>query len=170
MNVAPEAGRWLRPLLLASLVAGSLDLAFALTFWGMKGVPPIAIVQSIASGVLGREAFAGGLATALLGVVLHYGIVAAMAAVYFHASDRIAPLRSHAVASGLIYGAILYGVMDGIVVPLSAAAMAEKPLTDLVIVVLAHMGVVGVPIALVDARRAPAAPVRHTARSGTASP
>jgi hypothetical protein len=54
-------------------------------------VPPIRICQSIARGVLGREAFAGGAGTAALGVVLHFIIALAMALAYAMVASRVRP-------------------------------------------------------------------------------
>lgn len=50
------------------LAVGVLDALDAVIFFGIRnGVKPIRIFQSIASGLLGRASFSGGLKTALLG-------------------------------------------------------------------------------------------------------
>jgi len=48
--------RPLRTIVIAGLVAGALDITYAFIIWGLRGVSPIRIGQSIASGLLGREA------------------------------------------------------------------------------------------------------------------
>ena len=58
--------------LYGTLVVGALDLIDAIVFFGLRGVRPIRTFQSIAAGLLGRAAFQGGLATALLGAFLHF--------------------------------------------------------------------------------------------------
>ena len=64
-----------RALLLGALTVGVLDILDAFVFFGFRGVPPLRILQAIASGVVGREAaVTGGLATAALGLVLHFFI------------------------------------------------------------------------------------------------
>lgn len=104
------------------MIVGILDLAFAIGFWFVKAhVPPIRICQSIARGVLGREAFAGGAATAALGVALHFGIALAMAFAYALVARRMRVLVRHPVALGLAYGVLLYIIMSFVVLPLSAA-------------------------------------------------
>ena len=50
------------------LIAGTLDLTQAMILFGPR------IPLSIAAGLLGRQAFQGGPATYLLGVVLHFFI------------------------------------------------------------------------------------------------
>src|SRR5882762_4475274 len=56
----------------AGLVSGVLDLSDALIFYGLRGVRPVLILQSIASGLLGRAAFSGGAASAVLGTLCHF--------------------------------------------------------------------------------------------------
>lgn len=105
---------------LAGLVVGVVDLAFAIVYWRVHAaVPPIRICQAIARGVLGADAFTGGIATAALGVVLHFAIAFAMAFAYAVVAARVR-LRPW-LPCGLAYGALLYVVMNFVVLPLSAA-------------------------------------------------
>ena len=46
-------------ILRAGLVSGTLDITDALVFYGLRGAKPTVILQSIASGLLGRGAFRG---------------------------------------------------------------------------------------------------------------
>ena len=52
------------------LTAGALDILYAFVFYGIRiGATPTRILQSVAGGLLGREAArAGGLKTAALGL------------------------------------------------------------------------------------------------------
>jgi uncharacterized membrane protein YagU involved in acid resistance len=111
-----------RALLTGGFAVGIVDLLDALLFFGARGVPPAAILHSIASGLLGRAAFRGGAATAVLGVLLHFAIAFAIVAVYLAASARIAELRRQPLLYGPLYGLAVYAVMNAVVVPLSAAA------------------------------------------------
>jgi hypothetical protein len=48
--------------LAGGLVAGTFDIVYACTFWAVKrDVPPERIFQSVASGLLGKASFEGGL-------------------------------------------------------------------------------------------------------------
>ncbi|NVB77895.1 MAG: hypothetical protein HOV81_05820 [Kofleriaceae bacterium] len=109
-----------RPLLLGALAVGVVDLVFAFVFWWGR-VPPTRILQSIARGVLGREAFRGGTGTAVLGGLLHFVIATAMTLAYYLASRRIPALVRHPWPFGAVYGALLYVAMNFVVLPLSAA-------------------------------------------------
>jgi hypothetical protein len=48
-----------RALLYGTLAVGIIDLADAFVFFGLRGARPIRILQSIASGLVGRAASAG---------------------------------------------------------------------------------------------------------------
>ena len=53
-------------IVVGGIAAGALDIVYAFTVYGVRGVAPLTILQSIASGVLGREAFRGGAETGAL--------------------------------------------------------------------------------------------------------
>jgi uncharacterized membrane protein YagU involved in acid resistance len=130
-------------------IAASLDLIYAFIFYGLRGISPVRILQSIASGLLGSATYTGGLLTAALGLVLHFSIAIAAAAVFYAASRRFAWLIRHAVVSGIVFGICVYAVMNFIVVPLSAFPHRQSsPPLSIVAGLLAHMFLVGLPIAL----------------------
>ncbi len=80
-----------RALLLGALTVGVLDIVDALAFFGMRGVPPLRILQAIASGLVGSEAaVAGGLGMAVLGLVLHFLIAFIIVFVFYRASLKAA--------------------------------------------------------------------------------
>ena len=148
--MAPRQPSPLRLVLAGGLVAGTLDITYASVFWGLKaGLPVRRIFQSVAAGLLGKASFEGGAATAALGLGLHYFIACSMAVAYYLVARRVPPLRERPVAYGAAYGLLLYGIMNYIVVPLSAAGGggAKDPLWVGLSVVV-HMFLIGVPIAL----------------------
>lgn len=142
-----------RALLYAALVAGTLDLTYALVVYGLRGVPPVSIMQSISSGLLGSAAFEHGAASATLGVVLHYLIMFAICWIYWAASRRIGVLTERPVVMGLLYGIVVYIVMNFVVVPLSAVP-GERHFTAFSIALAAApmLFCVGLPIALITRR------------------
>ncbi|PYP82797.1 MAG: hypothetical protein DMF61_25375 [Blastocatellia bacterium AA13] len=131
-------------------IAGALDITYAIVFsWFRSGVLPARILQSVASGLLGARAYDGGIATAALGLLLHFFIAFVIATVFFAASRKFAWLVDHAFVSGIIYGALVYGVMNLIVLPLSAyPRRATFPLVVLATGLFVHMFFIGLPIAL----------------------
>jgi hypothetical protein len=137
-----------RALLYGTLAVGILDLLDALVFFGLRGVQPIRIFQSIASGLLGRAAFSGGMGSAALGVALHFFIAFLIVAVFFLASRRLPALVRAPILSGLIYGIGAYIVMQYVVIPLSAAGTGRFSWPVFVNGVLIHMFGVGLPASL----------------------
>ena len=135
------------------LIAGTLDIADALIFHGVRGVAPWRILQAIASGVLGRDAFAGGAWTATLGLGLHFFIATTVAAGYALASLRLPVLIRRPLLCGAAYGLMVNAVMQYVVLPLSAFRAGPRPPAGaidwgLVNLLLAHVFCVGLPIAL----------------------
>jgi hypothetical protein len=147
--------RNVRGVLQGGLFAGVLDIAAAFLVYGLRGAAPVRILQSIASGLLGARAFEGGLATAALGGMLHFIIACGWAVVYYGASRRFSVLSRRPVPSGIAYGAVVYFLMNLVVLPLSA--FPARPFRSDIVILVVHMGCVGVPIALSVSRSAPKA-------------
>jgi hypothetical protein len=140
-------------ILAGGLVAGTLDIAYACVFWALKsGVPATRIFQSVAAGLLGPASFEGGGRTAVLGLVLHYFIALSMSTAYYLVAHRWPLLRRRPVLCGAAYGLLLYGIMNYIVVPLSAAGRGSKDPLWITLSIAVHMVLVGVPIALFTRR------------------
>ena len=137
-----------RTIVTAGLLAGALDITAAITLYAFRGVSPIRILQSVASGLLGREAFSGGAATAVLGTCLHFSIATTAAAVFYLASRRLPVLVRRAVPSGVAYGLAVYTFMNYVVLPLSAVAKRPFVLSTAIAQVIIHIFCVGLPIAL----------------------
>jgi hypothetical protein len=136
--------------LAGGLIAGTFDIVYACAFWALKAdVPAERIFQSVAAGLLGKASFDGGAATATLGLGLHFFIATTMSVAYYVVARRWPLLCRRPVLVGAGYGLILYGVMNYIVVPLSAAAHGgpKDPLWVGLSVVV-HMFLIGIPIAL----------------------
>jgi hypothetical protein len=137
-----------RAVLYGTLVVGALDAIDAVVFFGLRGVAPGRIFQSIAAGLLGRAAFQGGLVTAALGMLLHFFIAFAIVTTFVVASARMRVLTRHAVVSGVVYGVLVYAVMNLVVLPLSAAGRPSFVLPVVVNGLLIHAFGVGLPSAL----------------------
>ena len=144
-----------RALLWGTLIVGTADIVDAFIFFGLRGTRPVRILQGIASGLLGREAFGGGAATAALGAVLHYFIAFVIVWVFLAASRRLPDLPRRPWLYGPLYGLVVYAVMNYVVIPLSLVTVRSKPLAVLANGLLIHMLGVGLPTALIArARRA----------------
>ena len=143
--------------LTGGLVAGTLDIVYAWVFWAVKrGVPARRILQSVAAGLLGPASFEGGGATAALGLALQWLIAVSMSVAYYVVSRRWPLLLRRPVACGAGYGLLLYGIMNYVVVPLSAAGPGSKYPLWIALSIAVHVVFIGIPIALFT-RRARAA-------------
>jgi hypothetical protein len=105
--------------LYGGFVAGSLDILAAAL---INRVDPLIIMRAIASGLLGRAAFQGGLPVAALGLLLQWAMSLLIAAIFVFAAGRMSWLSRRWIAAGLLYGVVVFVVMEYVVVPLSAAA------------------------------------------------
>lgn len=165
----------LKAIVAGGLIGGVLDIVYAFVVYGPLSykLSPEDVLHSVAAGWMGRDAAnAGGLNTALIGLATHFMIAIVMAAVFvavLGASARARPLLW-----GVLYGLVLYVVMNYVVVPLSArhesqhfaasapeaiarlkdafSALRPKDPVMLAGTILTHTAFVGVPIALANRR------------------
>jgi len=117
----------------------------------------MSVYQYLASGALGNAAFAGGIATALLGALFHFFVAFVVAAVFILSADRIPLLRRHAISGSLVYGVGVFIVMNLIVLPLSAAPPLPAPtMPQLIVMIVDHILVIGLPLGIIVRRMLPA--------------
>src|ERR1700730_11398078 len=122
-------------------IAGALDLMQACILFGWD------IPLAIAAGLLGRQAFQGGVGTYVLGVLLHFFIACSAAAVYYAASRKLRFMTEHPLVCGLFFGAAVEEVMNLVVLPLSALhARGPFKLHNLIVGLAGHMILIGLPI------------------------
>jgi hypothetical protein len=148
-----EKSKAFRAILWGGLIAGTLDILAAFISSSLRGVSPTRVLQAIASGLLGADAFNGGFATAALGLVLHFFIATTATAVYYAASRKLEALVDQPIVCGLAYGIPVYFVMNLVVLPLSAVPFnPPHTLGAVVTAALILMFCVGLPIGLVVRR------------------
>jgi hypothetical protein len=145
-------------ILLGGLIAGTLDILYAIGFSAMRGTPPPRLLQFVASGLLGSASFEGGTATAMLGLLLHYLMMLLIAAIFYGVSRQLPFLARKPVLWGPVFGFLVYWVMNLVVIPLSATPNHWRfiPLA-FATGILVHMFFIGLPIAYIsrlDNRRA----------------
>jgi hypothetical protein len=141
----------LRLTVIGGLITGTLHLI--VQSWFVYGLleknPFISVLQYVASGAIGNAAFAGGLATAVLGLILDFIMTTIMAGVFVLSVDRILLLRQHIIPGSILYGIGVFIVMNFIVLPLSAApALPAPPMWLFIEMILEHILLVGLPLGL----------------------
>lgn len=102
----------------AGLVAGTIDIGAASL---ISGLSPVVILQAVASGLLGKGAFAGGAATATVGLCVQWVISIVIAAIYLVVTAPWPGMRGRWPLTGILAGVVIFVVMNYLVVPLSAA-------------------------------------------------
>jgi uncharacterized membrane protein YagU involved in acid resistance len=142
--------------LIGGAIAGALDILFAITFAYSEGVSPMSLLQTVASGVLGKASYEGGAGAAALGLALHFLISLLLAAAYVLASRRLDGLTKHPVVAGAVFGIGVFLLMRLVVLPLSAFPHPVRfRLLASVLDLLSHMFLFGLPIALAARKAAP---------------
>jgi len=145
---------------IATLVAGTLDIASAIALTAAHGKSVAAMLRNVASGPFGDGVAQLGAAGAIAGLAVHFGIMAAMVTIFAAAVDRLPALGRRPVGFGAAYGLLLYLVMYWIVIPLRwPGALNHIRLGAIANALAIHVLLVGIPIAWIVAR-----PVRSLAR------
>jgi hypothetical protein len=142
----------LKPILLATLVCGTLDilLAVILTIW--RGREIGGMLRFVASGPF-PAATEMGAAGSLLGLAVHFTLMAIMVAVFVFAARAVPMLLDRPWVSGLVYGLITYAVLDLIVVPMRFPAAWPPSALSITTQLFAHIALVGWPTAFITRRQ-----------------
>jgi hypothetical protein len=140
--------RAIQALVTGGLICGVLDITAAFVVYGAMGVAPMRLLQGIASGLLGRSAFDGGLPAAILGLFCHFFIAFSASAIFVATSEWLRLLLRHPVVSGVMYAFVVYFFMQLVVLPLSAAQRRAFSPRLMAIGLLIHIACVGLPISL----------------------
>lgn len=108
-----------KAMLYGGLTAGTVDIGAACLI-NRRG--PVFILHAIASGVLGPASFVGGAPSAALGLCLQWGMSLVIAAVFVATACLYPRLLRRRIGAGVLYGFVVFFVMNYLVLPLSAAA------------------------------------------------
>jgi hypothetical protein len=145
--------RPLPTIILGGLAIGVLDFFDASIFFPLYyGISFIDVWHGPASGLIGRDAArAGGLNTALLGILMHFIVAFCIATVYYLFSRFIPFLIRRPVISGLLFGVAAHFIMQYFVIPLSAIGRVPPwpPIGSLLNSLIGHAFLVGLPVALI---------------------
>lgn len=143
----------LRSIVLATLVAGSLDIASAFAYGLAEGHGPFLVLIGIASAVW-PGAFHAPLVAAVVGLLLHFAIMSVMVVVFAWGAGRLAWLHRRPLSSGALYGLVLWAVMNLVVLPLRWPALfPHLTATGVIEQWFSHIVLVGMPIAWLTRRR-----------------
>ncbi len=147
----------LKTIIAAGLTAGTLDIAAAIIIYSsvLGLTTPEKVLQSVAGAIHGAATYEGGWHTALAGLLLHFIIALIFAALFVLMYPLFKKITANPVVWGIIYGCIVWLVMNYLVVPNSALhrwpklswEFTKTPLAVLIIIIC-----VGMPISFITAK------------------
>ena len=145
--------RALGAIVTAGVVVGVLDISSAFVIWWQRGVALQRGLQGIAAGLLGTKSYEGGMATAALGLALHFVIAFVVVSIFYLASRKVPFLTKQAFVSGVFYGIGVYIVMYWIVLPAAFSTFRHRPSNELLELAI-HVCLIGLPTAFIVRRYA----------------
>ena len=140
-----------RSIAMATIVAGTLDILFAIGLSLYRGNDPMSMLRFVASGPIPPAMDWGGAGSAL-GLAVHFTLIAIMAWVYARLVLARPAILDQPIQWGVLYGLATYVVMNWIVVPLRFDAPLPPSPLAIATQLFAHIVLVGIPIALIIGR------------------
>jgi hypothetical protein len=143
-------------ILLAGLVAGTLDLSYAIIMWGpvFGTISAAQLLQGITSVLIGKSALTGGIGAALLGLAIHYCISLAWTAIYVLLFPHLPFLATNKWVSGILYGFFVWAMMSLAIVPLATGRAYHFSTIPFIKSLAPMILLLGPAIAVLTARRA----------------
>ncbi len=142
-----------RAIVTTGLVVGVLDILSAFVIWWQRGVTIQRGLQGIAAGLLGTKSYEGGMATAGLGLALHFFVAFVVVSIFYLASRKIPFLTKQPLISGVFYGIGVYVVMYWFVLPTAFSTFRHRLSNELIEVAI-HVCLIGLPTAFIVRRYA----------------
>jgi len=143
--------RALRAILTAGLGVGVLDISSAFAIWWQRRVAIPRGLQGIAAGLLGTKSYEGGLATAGLGLAIHFFVAFVVVSIFYLASRKIQVLTKRPFLSGVSFGIGVYMVMYWIVLPTAFPPFRHR-LSNEVLALAIHICLIGLPTSFIVRR------------------
>lgn len=140
-----------KPIAIATAVSGTLDILFAMILTVFFGREIGNMLRYVGSGPFppAKEMGAPG---AILGLLVHFTLMAMIAAVLMLYLRQRPQLLDKPIVVGVVYGFITYAVMNLVVVPLRFDAPLPPSGLSIATQLFAHIVLVGIPMALIAAR------------------
>jgi hypothetical protein len=140
-----------KPIAIATAISGTLDILFAMILTVSFGREIGNMLRFVGSGLF-PAATEMGTSGAILGLLVHFTLMAVMAAALMLFVRQRPLLLDMPYRTGVAYGVITYFIMNWLVVPLRFdAPLPLKPLS-LATQLFAHIVLVGIPMTLIAAR------------------
>ncbi|MGC1241182.1 MAG: hypothetical protein WA874_06330 [Chryseosolibacter sp.] len=130
----------------ACIVTVADGLAAVVMTYVMHDRPPVFVFQYIASGLLGLDAFSGGLTSAFLGLVIHFLISSTWTLVFFILNRPMSAIISSRLAIGILYGIVIWIFMNLAILPLSRVPEGPRSWQQILTGITALILAAGLPM------------------------
>ena len=141
----------LRPIAIATAISGALDILLAMTLTIAFGRKIPDMLRSVASGPF-PPAPQWGTAGAILGLLVHFTLMAVMAAVFMMIVRARPQLLETPWRTALAYGLVTYFAMNWVVVPLRFHTPLPPKALSVATQLFAHLVLVGMVFTFVARR------------------
>jgi hypothetical protein len=136
-----------KAILITGFIAGTLDIVAAcVNVYISSGTDAMIVLQYIASVFLGKESYAMGFVSALLGLIVHYAISYGWTNLFFLLYPKLKFLSGNKVVVGLLYGVFVWLVMNLVILKLIGLGTGSFNLLQATIGCGILMFCIGLPI------------------------
>ncbi|MEO6404634.1 MAG: DUF1440 domain-containing protein [Ferruginibacter sp.] len=141
----------LKTILTAGLIAGLMDISAAIIVYAfiLDLTTTQRVLQSVAAGIYGKESYKGGWQTAIIGLLLHFLIAMIFAVIFYFIYPLFKKISRNKIIQGIIYGIIVWTIMNKLVLPLSATKAPPFKWNYSLLSISIIICCVGIPIAWV---------------------
>ena len=144
--IAHSGQTFIAAVLKTGLIAGTLDILAAMTSaYIQRGMSPEKLLQYVASGLFGTDAFSGGTTMAITGLVMHFMIAISWTLLFYLLYPRLSILRKNKILVGVIYGAFVWVMMNRVILPFTAIPKSPFNPVSAVVGMVILMLMIGMP-------------------------
>ncbi|MGB4846447.1 MAG: hypothetical protein WBP41_00940 [Saprospiraceae bacterium] len=146
----PGQGSAISTVLKMGLLAGTLDITAAIVI--LARMKAAFVLEYVASGVFGKDAYTAGPHMIAFGLFFHYLIAMTIATIYFLVFPRLSFLKTNRVLNAVLIGLMAWLFMSLVVVPLSQIGplkmTPEGAIKNIAILIVC----IGLPVSLLTSK------------------
>lgn len=136
-----------KPIFKTTLLAGSLDITAAcVNAYISNNIMPGRVLQYIASGIYGKDAYAGGYGIMAIGLVSHFVIAFACTYIFFMLYPRFPFLRKNIFVNSGLIALIAWFVTTYIIIPFSRIHPGKFHLDKSLLAIAILFFCIGLPV------------------------
>lgn len=137
----------------SALIVGTFDILAAFIQSFLKtGKNPLNVLKYIASAGFGKHAFSGGTKMILYGLLFHFLVAYIFTLIFFLAYPTVNVFIRNKIIIGILYGPIMWAVMQFLVVPLTSAPGIPLTISSVIIAILILIVCIGIPLSFMAAK------------------